>query len=105
MYPKRKDTDTTKWTSGVSSGARVPHVVVKTPQRRATSTMIAPMESTALPIFQTARLTLRERTLSDLEPCLEMDRDPDVIRFIAGPWDDPIAHRAFVEQRIFATYP
>ena len=34
-----------------------------------------------------------------------MDRDPLVTRFIPGPWGDPAAHRAFVEDRICRTYP
>lgn len=34
-----------------------------------------------------------------------MDRDPEVTRFIVGPWADPVAHRAFVEARIHAVYP
>lgn len=58
-----------------------------------------------LPSFQTERLALRPRTVADLESCLAMDRDPAVTRFIAGPWADPIAHRAFVEARIHAVYP
>ncbi len=43
--------------------------------------------------------------MEDLEACLAMDRDPEVTRFIAGPWRDPIAHRAFVEARMRHTYP
>jgi RimJ/RimL family protein N-acetyltransferase len=58
-----------------------------------------------LPTFTTARLTLRSRTLADLEACLAMDRDPLVTKFIRGPWTDPIAHRAFVEARIRHAYP
>ena len=58
-----------------------------------------------LPIFETARLTVRPRSIDDLDACLEMDRDPAVARFIAGPWADPVAHRAFVENRIRHTYP
>lgn len=34
-----------------------------------------------------------------------MDSDPEVIKFIDGPWSDPLAHRAFVEARTIATYP
>ena len=52
------------------------------------------------PIFRTARLIVRPRTIADLDACLEMDRDPEVTRFIAGPWHDPAAHRAFVLERI-----
>jgi RimJ/RimL family protein N-acetyltransferase len=58
-----------------------------------------------LPALDTARLLIRERTLADLEPCLEMDRDPEVTRHIAGPWGDPIAHRQFVQYRITREYP
>jgi RimJ/RimL family protein N-acetyltransferase len=60
---------------------------------------------TTLPTFTTPRLTLRSRTLADLEACLAMDRDPLVTKFIHGPWTDPIAHRAFVEARIRHVYP
>jgi RimJ/RimL family protein N-acetyltransferase len=34
-----------------------------------------------------------------------MDRDPLVTRFIDGPWSDPVAHRAFVEDRMRHAYP
>jgi RimJ/RimL family protein N-acetyltransferase len=63
------------------------------------------MTTNRLPGFQTARLALRQRTLGDLEACLEMDRDPEVTRFIPGPWADPVAHRAFVERRIGSDFP
>jgi RimJ/RimL family protein N-acetyltransferase len=62
-------------------------------------------EEHVLPSFQTSRLTLRQRTTADIEACLAMDRDPEVTRFIVGPWTDPVAHRAFVEARIRAAYP
>lgn len=58
-----------------------------------------------LPSFETPRLTLRPRTMADLADCLAMDRDPEVVRYIDGPWADPAAHRAFVEARITAAYP
>lgn len=58
-----------------------------------------------VPVFSTPRLLLRPRTLSDLSDCLAMDRDPEVTRFIDGPWADPEAHRAFVEDRIRRAYP
>ena len=58
-----------------------------------------------LPTFATARLTLRPRTPADLDACLAMDRDPLVTRFIPGPWADPVAHRAFVEDRLHRRYP
>ncbi len=53
-----------------------------------------------LPTFHTARLIVRPRTLDDLEACLAMDRDPMVTQFIAGPWTNPVVHRAFVEARM-----
>jgi RimJ/RimL family protein N-acetyltransferase len=61
--------------------------------------------SNPLPTFTTARLTLRPRTLADLDACLAMDRDPLVTKFIHGPWADPLAHHAFVEARIRHAYP
>ncbi len=59
----------------------------------------------ARPSFRTRRLALRPRILGDIEACMAMDRDPEVTRFIAGPWSDPVAHRAFVEARIRHPYP
>jgi RimJ/RimL family protein N-acetyltransferase len=58
-----------------------------------------------LPTFATMRLTLRPRTMADLDACVLMDRDPLVTRFIRGPWMDSVAHRAFVEDRIGRAYP
>ncbi|HEY4174928.1 MAG TPA: GNAT family N-acetyltransferase [Rhodopila sp.] len=63
------------------------------------------MPAPQLPIFRTTRLVLRPRSTADLEPCLAMDQDPLVTRFIDGPWSDPTAHRAFVENRIRHAYP
>jgi hypothetical protein len=37
--------------------------------------------------------------------CLAMDRDPEVTRFVDGPWSDPAVHRAFVEARTRGPYP
>lgn len=62
-------------------------------------------DSIMLPPLDTPRLLVRERTLADLESCLEMDRDPDVTRHIAGPWGDPVAHRQFVQYRMTRHYP
>ncbi|KVC93173.1 GNAT family acetyltransferase [Burkholderia ubonensis] len=59
----------------------------------------------ALPALETARLWLRPRVLADLDACLAMDRDPEVTRYIAGPWHDPVEHRRFVEHRITRDYP
>lgn len=57
-----------------------------------------------LPSFQTDRLILRPRGLADLAASLDMDRDPEVTRFIPGPWHDPVRHEAFVRQRIETVY-
>lgn len=53
----------------------------------------------------TPRLRLRPRGMRDLEASLAMDREPGTLRWIEGPWDDPAAHRRFVEDRIRAGYP
>jgi RimJ/RimL family protein N-acetyltransferase len=58
-----------------------------------------------LPTFKTDRLVLRPRTLADTDACLAMDRDPQVTRFVSGPWSDPAAHRAFIESRTLGPYP
>ncbi len=58
-----------------------------------------------LPVLSTPRLLLRPRAPADLADCLAMDSDPEVTRFIDGPWSDPEAHRAFVEDRIRRAYP
>ncbi len=55
--------------------------------------------------FETERLSLRPRVLSDTDSCLEMDRDPEVIRFVSGPWSDPSAHRTFIEKRTLGPWP
>jgi RimJ/RimL family protein N-acetyltransferase len=56
------------------------------------------------PIFETRRLRLRPRTQADTEACLDLDSDPAVIRFVTGPWSDPVAHRAFIEARTLGPY-
>jgi RimJ/RimL family protein N-acetyltransferase len=56
-------------------------------------------------VFRTPRLNVRPRIIDDIEACLEMDRDPDVTRFIPGPWTDRLAHRVFVEERMRHIYP
>ncbi|HEY2890829.1 MAG TPA: GNAT family N-acetyltransferase [Dongiaceae bacterium] len=55
--------------------------------------------------FETERLLLRPRTLADTDDCLDMDRDPEVLRFVSGPWSDPPAHRAFIENRTSGPWP
>lgn len=61
-------------------------------------------ETPDLPKFRTNRLVLRPRTMDDLEACLNMNRDPEVTRFIPGPWFDPDHHEAFVRRSIEADY-
>ncbi|RQR39963.1 MULTISPECIES: GNAT family N-acetyltransferase [unclassified Burkholderia] len=58
-----------------------------------------------LPVLETERLWLRPRVLADLDASIEMDRDPEVTRYIAGPWHDPGEHRRFVTHRITRDYP
>lgn len=53
-----------------------------------------------LPTFDTQRLILRPRTMADLEDSMAMDRDPEVTRYVPGPWHDPVEHRRFVTARI-----
>lgn len=57
------------------------------------------------PVFETQRLILLPRALADTDDCLAMDSDPEVTRFVAGPWSDRQKHRAFVESRTLASYP
>jgi RimJ/RimL family protein N-acetyltransferase len=53
----------------------------------------------------TQRLILRPRSPADTDACLRMDQEPEVTRYVSGPWSDPIAHRAFIEQRTGGPYP
>lgn len=64
---------------------------------------MSPPES--FPTFETDRLLIRPRCIADLDACLKMDRDPEVTRFVPGPWFDPAAHQAFVLERMTAPYP
>lgn len=57
------------------------------------------------PTFVTTRLVIRPRALADTESCLTLDREPEVTRFVDGPWDDPVAHRKFIETRTLGPYP
>lgn len=52
------------------------------------------------PHFETERLILRPRTMADFQACIEMDRDPEVTKFIPGPWNNPPEHEAFLKERI-----
>ncbi len=58
-----------------------------------------------LPSFETQRLIVRPRRIGDLNPCLAMDRDPAVLRYIDIPWSNPQEHRQFVVNRITRAYP
>lgn len=63
-----------------------------------------------LPVLRTPRLSLRPRTLADLDACLAMDREPGTLDWIgwpeeAGGWGDEAAHRAFIRHRILGPYP
>ncbi|MCZ4279819.1 GNAT family N-acetyltransferase [Kiloniella laminariae] len=72
-----------------------------------------PLSQQNLPTFESERLLVRPRVLADLEDCLAMDRDPEVTRYIPGPWNDPQKHpndhpnnhRDFVLGRMTADYP
>jgi RimJ/RimL family protein N-acetyltransferase len=55
--------------------------------------------------FETNRLLIRPRMLADTDACLAMDSEPEVTRFIPGPWSDPVEHRAFIEARTRGPYP
>jgi RimJ/RimL family protein N-acetyltransferase len=57
------------------------------------------------PVLLTPRLRLRPRRMGDLADCLALDREPGTTRWLDGPWDDPVAHRRFVEARIRGPYP
>jgi RimJ/RimL family protein N-acetyltransferase len=57
-----------------------------------------------LPTFETERLFLRPRTMADLEDCMAMDRDPEVTRYVPGPWHDSDDHRRFVIARMEADF-
>ncbi|EJM99478.1 GNAT family N-acetyltransferase [Phyllobacterium sp. YR531] len=53
-----------------------------------------------LPTFETERLFIRPRTMKDFEDCITMDRDPDVTKFLPGPWNDDDRHRRFLTERM-----
>jgi len=58
-----------------------------------------------LPDFETPRLLLRPRSMDDFDACLAMDRDPQVTRYVQGPWADPDEHRRFLTDRIRRAWP
>ncbi|MEM1346322.1 MAG: GNAT family N-acetyltransferase [Pseudomonadota bacterium] len=61
--------------------------------------------SPPLPAIETPRLRLRPRTMADFDACLALDREPNTVRHIDGPWDNPRAHKAFIRARIRGPYP
>jgi RimJ/RimL family protein N-acetyltransferase len=67
--------------------------------------MAAPTPPASQPAFATRRLLLAPRTSADNDSCLEMDSDPEVIRFIAVPWTDAAEHKAFIAARTRGPYP
>jgi RimJ/RimL family protein N-acetyltransferase len=57
-------------------------------------------------VLTTERLRLRPRTIADLEPCVAMDLDPQVHRFIFGDCPpDPLEHRERLRARIASGWP
>ena len=67
---------------------------------------------TMLRTFETDRLILRERTLADIESCIEMDREPEVVKYIPevnklvnGTSANERKHREFIRERTEAEYP
>jgi RimJ/RimL family protein N-acetyltransferase len=47
----------------------------------------------ALPRFTTERLSLRPRSMADIDDMAAMDADPEVMRYV-GAVEDPVRHRA-----------
>lgn len=65
-----------------------------------------------LPTFETNRLILHERTPEDIDQCIELDCDPEVVKYIPeiaeliyGPEANKERHREFVRKRTEAIYP
>lgn len=65
-----------------------------------------------LKTFETNRLILCERTLQDMDNCIEMDYDLEVVKYIPeiakmtkGPKANKEKHREFIRNRIETTYP
>ncbi|WP_439572515.1 GNAT family N-acetyltransferase [Phreatobacter sp.] len=54
--------------------------------------------------FETDRLLLRPRSTMDFAACLAMDRDPEVTKYVAGPWSNPVEHEQFLRNRLAASY-
>ncbi|HUN51304.1 MAG TPA: GNAT family N-acetyltransferase [Candidatus Sulfotelmatobacter sp.] len=58
-----------------------------------------------LPVLQTPRLTLRPRTIDDLDACVAMDLDPQVHRYIFARPPEPVAQRNAVKARMTSGAP
>ncbi|MFC0523747.1 GNAT family N-acetyltransferase [Pontibacillus salicampi] len=61
-----------------------------------------------LETFETERLILRERTMEDLEDCIEMDCEEEVVKYIPEVREllnSQNKHIAFVKKRIETKYP
>ncbi|MGB0906002.1 MAG: GNAT family N-acetyltransferase [Maricaulaceae bacterium] len=55
-------------------------------------------------MITTERLILRPRTLADIDACIAMDCDPEVTKFIEGPWNGGVEHRAFLTERMTTAF-
>ena len=64
-----------------------------------------PQPPNTLPSFETPRMLLRARVWDDLEACMAIDNQPDVVKYIDVPWTGEKSHRAFVEKRLKTEYP
>ncbi|WP_020008003.1 GNAT family N-acetyltransferase [Salinicoccus albus] len=58
--------------------------------------------------FETKRLILRERRIDDLDDCMEMDRDPEVVKHLPENRDlvhDEEKHKAFIMDKMTTVFP
>jgi RimJ/RimL family protein N-acetyltransferase len=56
-------------------------------------------------VLTTPRLHLRPRTMADLDACVAMDLDPEVLRFIYVQAPDPEQHRQHLQARFATGWP
>jgi len=61
--------------------------------------------ASGLPDLQTERLLLKPRTLDDLHDCWEMDRDPEVHRFLPWHQQDETTYKEKLGDRIGRGFP
>ena len=54
---------------------------------------------------ETPRLFLRPRSAGDFNPCLAIDRDLQMIRYVGPLWSNDEKHVAFLRERIETVYP